>query len=499
MLSGPAVTEARPALAEGTRPLDPRIVEDLPYPSARRGWWLVSLFFLASVVATLDRGILALVVDPVRRDLAISEVQMSLLQGVAFASFYAVASIFCGLMADRVVRKYLLIGGIALWSLGTLGGGFVHDFAGMGVARLIVGFGEATLTPCAVSMISDAFPPGARGRPISVFLMGQAASGGLSILLTSFILGGAMRGRFDALGLARFAPWRDVFIVAGVVGFAAVALMLTMREPMRRGVVIEAGTGYGLREVARYLAMNAAVFLPFYLGVAICSIATYGAAAWTPTFLIRHFHLTPQSVGTLMGPVILPASLIGPLIGGVIVDKLSGGNSPVRKFTMLAVLPLTLLPAACVTFAPSAFAAVLLNASIAFFFAIFGTAFVTTAQELAPNNMRGVTVSLFNFNNTLIGQNLGPFMIAFGTERLFRDPARVGDSMFLVMTSSLCIASLCFVVAIPGIVRSFARGSPLSLVWRERGVRPAATVMDARSGGAAALPVPLGVSSLHRN
>ncbi len=472
--------------------LDLRVAEDPPYPSSARGWWLVALFFLASLVATLDRGILALVVDPVRHDLAISEVQMSLLQGFAFASFYAVASIVCGLMADRVVRKYLLLAGITLWSLGTLVGGFVHDFDGMAAARLIVGFGEATLTPCAVSMISDAFPSGARARPISVFLMGQAASGGLSILLTSYILAGAAHGRFDALGLAQFAAWRDVFILAGVLGFVAAALMLSMREPRRRGVMIGAVRGHALHDAARYLGANAAVFVPFYLGVAICSIATYGAAAWTPTFLIRHFHLTPQSVGTLMGPVILPASLIGPLIGGVVIDKLGGGDSPLRKFIMLAVLPLTLIPAACVTFAPSALAAVFLAASIAFFFAIFGTAFVTTAQELVPNNMRGVSVSLFNFNNTLIGQNLGPFLIAVGTERLFKDPARVGDSMFLVMLSSLCIASMCFVVAIRGIRGSFAGGSPLSMVWREEGMRHAVAISSVRTGGAASRPLPPG-------
>ncbi len=137
---------------------------DVRAPASAWAW--VLLLCLAQVVSTMDRGMLALVIDPVRADLGISELQVALLLGFAFALFYVCAGLPMGLLADRVNRRRLLIAGILVWSLATLAGGLAQDFGQMFASRLFVGVGEAVLAPCAVTLISDAFPAQSRGRPM---------------------------------------------------------------------------------------------------------------------------------------------------------------------------------------------------------------------------------------------------------------------------------------------------------------------------------------------
>ena len=167
------------------------------YPDRRRAWWLVIVLALAGVVSVIDRTLLSVVVDPVRGELGLSEVQIGLLQGLAFGLFYATVGVPLGLMVDRYSRRLMVICGVTLWSSATLASGFAESFGELFTARLLVGLGEAALSPAAISAIADLFPPRSRGRPVSVFLMGQAAASGLGISVASLIADAAAAGRED--------------------------------------------------------------------------------------------------------------------------------------------------------------------------------------------------------------------------------------------------------------------------------------------------------------
>jgi MFS family permease len=129
---------------------------------------------MATVLSYTDRQILSLLVDPIRHDLSISDTQIGLLIGTAFALVYGVAGLPLGWLADRLRRRDLIVAGILLWSCGTVCCGIAHDFPHFFAARLLVGIGEAVLTPASISMISDSFPAPKRGLATSVFLMGMA-------------------------------------------------------------------------------------------------------------------------------------------------------------------------------------------------------------------------------------------------------------------------------------------------------------------------------------
>ncbi|MEP6174417.1 MAG: MFS transporter, partial [Parasphingorhabdus sp.] len=173
----------------------------MTWPRTGTAWWMVSLLFLAGIFSVIDRAILNIVVDPVRLDLGITDVQIGLLQGLAFGVFYAFMGLPMGLLADRTSRKRLLVAGITIWSLATIASGYATSFGELFAARLMVGLGEAALGPCAISLIADMFPPEKRGRPISVYMMGQGLANGIAISVTGIIISVAIAGGFAAVPL----------------------------------------------------------------------------------------------------------------------------------------------------------------------------------------------------------------------------------------------------------------------------------------------------------
>lgn len=435
------------------------------YPYAGRAWAVIAILFLASLVSVLDRGILGLVVDPVRRDLGIGDLQISLLQGLSFGIFYAAVGLPIGLAADRTHRKWMITIGIAVWSLATMVGAFATSFGAMFAARLFVGLGEATLAPCAVSMIGDLFGPANRGRPLGVFIMGQALAGGLSIMITGLILAAAPRGTFDFIpGAAGLAPWRVTFLIAGLSGFVVVAMMLLVREPHRRGVVLAGRNGSGLALTARYLAANWRVFAPFYLGFAMAAMVAYGFLAWGAAMLMRQYGVSVAWVGSTMGLAGMIAGTIGAFTAGNLIDVLAQRGSPTAKLSLLSVLPLFALPATFATFAPTPFTAALLIANVVLVYPMIGTSMLAAIQQLVPNDMRGASVGLFGVTNTLLGSALGPLLIALVTEHLLADPKAVGRGMLIVGIPALIASVCCFRVALRALRRALASDGALRTV-----------------------------------
>jgi MFS family permease len=223
-----------------------RQLEAHAYPSRFAAWALVATLFFASILNTLDRSMLNFLVDPVRRSLDISDVQISLLQGLSYSVFYVSAGLLLGLIADRTSRIRLLMIGSFLWSAATVAGGLAPSFAWMFLARMMVGFGEATLGPCAMPLISDSFAPARRGRPLSLHLLGGSIASGLAAWAIGWVIQQAPRGTFAHIpGLAHAAPWRIAFVLAGALGAILVTALACQREPPRRGVAVNGSAHMG--------------------------------------------------------------------------------------------------------------------------------------------------------------------------------------------------------------------------------------------------------------
>ncbi len=424
---------------------------DAPYPSRAKAWWLVVIMFAASIVSVIDRGILTLVVDPVKHDLGISDVQISLLLGLAFGIFYAIAGVPLGLIADRFSRRKLLILGIAMWSTATFLGGLSASFGQLFAARLLVGLGEAALAPCAVSLIGDMFPPDRRGRPISIYLLGQSFAGGLSVMLTGAILSAVPAGTFAWItALDGLAAWRVAFLFAGLTGLPVILMLLAFSEPVRRGVRVR-GDSASLGSVLRYLGSNWILFVPFYAGMAMLVTMVYSIGAWGATYLMREFALAPIEVGRFQGSVGIVLGTLGAFLAGFIVDAVSRRARPGGKLLFLFCVCVAMIPGTLMVFMPTAATAILTLGCIAFFMPMIGTGMVTSVQEMVPSNMRGIGVSLFGLFNTITGQTLGPYLVAVLAARDAHGGARsLGLAMTTVCLPALLLAMLCYLLAYRG-------------------------------------------------
>ena len=419
------------------------------YPPLSVAWVSVLIFFLATVLAIMDRGLLALVTDSVRHDLGITDVQIALLQGLAFAVFYTTVGVPVGALADRVSRRRLLIGGMIVWSAATVGCGLALDFGGMFLARLGVGFGEAVLGPCVVTMIGDLFAPGRRGAPMAVYSLGYMVATGVGSLLSAYILEAAPRGAFDAVPiLAGLAPWRIAFVLVGGTGFAMALGVGSIREPPSRGVLLTGNTGFGFVRAARYLTAHHRAFLPFYGILATYALGVSNPGAWGAVLLIRQYGFDAAQAGKALGVAQIFAAFLGAAIASVMVDLVVHRYGTSSKIAFAAGLALLAWPSALAAGAPDRTLAVIMIAHATMVNAIFGTAMLSSITEMVPVDMRGICVALYAFVMLMIGATLGPLAVATLTQVTFHDPTSVGVSMALVGTvaflATFTLAWVCY-------------------------------------------------------
>lgn len=410
-----------------------------------QAWGTVSLLFLAAIISVIDRTILNVVVDSVKAELAVSDFQISLLQGIAFGLFYATMGVWLGLVADRTARRNLIIGGIALWSIATIGGGLAHGFGSLFLFRMLVGLGEAALSPAAISLIADLFPEGKRGRPIGVFLMGQALAQGISISLTGALLGAAARGDLSHIPfIADLSAWRVVFVLCGAAGLFVSAAFLLTREPVRERRTDSINLLAQAKQAYAYFRRERGQYLGIYFGFAIFFLGAYGAGVWQIAMISRKFAISAAEVAAIFGPLAIGFGLAGPLVGGVIVDTIVKRKGTAGLPWLLTATPVLLLPSAMAVLAPTPVLATMLCATQSGLAAIIGSATLAYLQSSVPAEMRGISVSLTGLVNTLVGSAVGPALVALMTDKLFGDPAMVGWSIFWVAVPAYLLSALLY-------------------------------------------------------
>jgi MFS family permease len=210
-----------------------------PWPSASMAQAFVLVMLVAATFSFVHRYVPSVLVDPIKLEMGISDVQFSLLQGTAFAVLYGAASLVCGLLADRVHRRNLVVLGVAVWTVGTIIFGLSTSFTGLLASRAMVGLGEAVLGPASISMLCDFFRPERRGRAIAVSLFGATLGSALAFAGGGHMLEAASAGQYAGLPwVSDLSPWRQVVVLMGVSGFLLVPAILAFPEPPRRVLVV---------------------------------------------------------------------------------------------------------------------------------------------------------------------------------------------------------------------------------------------------------------------
>ena len=396
-------------------------------------WFAVVILLVAYGVSFLDRQILTLLVQPIKADLNISDTQMGVLQGPAFALFYVTMGLPLGWLADRVHRVRLIASAIGFWSLMTIAAGFSSDYWQLVIARFGVGMGEAALVPAAVSLLSDFFKPERRALPISIFTCGLALGSGLALVLGGAFIAFAQQGvsQFPIIGplLASHAPWQVVFILAGLSGLPVAASVLLLVEP--RATQIEVPPS--LQVAWSHLVSLRKFFLPMLLSMGGLFVLTNSLSAWLPSVFIRDHGWGAVQTGYSLGLIIMISALFGNISGGIFATALQfkGVRDAVLRTMIYGAV--VMIPAAVVTvLLPSsgwALAAVgLLYFSIAFTFGIASLAFV----EVTPPRLRGQVVSLYLLVGNLLGLMLGPTSVGVLIDTGITQLTSVGGALAIV-------------------------------------------------------------------
>ncbi len=418
------------------------------YPRPAYAWYVVGVLLIVGITSYLDRYIVSLLVEPIKADLGLSDTQVSLLQGTAFAVFFVAFSLPCGALVDRVSRRTILAIGIALWSVMTAAGGLADNFWELFLSRAGVGIGEACLAPAAFSLIADYFPPVRRGKAMSIYNMANYLGGGSSLLIGGLVLG--MLGGVGVASLPTIGPiasWKATFIIVGLPGLLLSLLMLTVREPARQGsrVSSEQGTAEGFLE---HMRSAPKVYVAVHFVSAMTAFTGFAVASWSPSYFIRTFGLTPSEAGLMVGPVAALCGMTGCILSGICSDWAVAKGRVGGRF----LLPLIWWPAAfagltLMVTAPNEHRA-LIGIGLFMVGSGFGLASVVpTIHDITPAQFRGRATSLHFVLAGLLALGSAATLVALVNDYLFADPAALGKSMLVVLVPvivagfAVCLAS----------------------------------------------------------
>jgi MFS family permease len=411
-----------------------------PEHEARRA---VLVLMVAYIFSYIDRQILAMLVGPIKADLGVTDFELSLLNGLAFAVCFTVLGVWpVGQWADRGNRRNLAAAGVFLWSLMTAVCGRVTSYAGLFVARVGVGVGEATLAPAAYSMIADYVPPARRGRALGLFSMGIYLGIGVAIMVTGLVVqavGSMPVMHWPVIGEVR--GWQVAFLILGPPGMLVSLWLLTVREPARREVAA-ATTGVRYADVWRRIREHAGFYANLIFGVSMLTLTFNAVAFWIPAHLLRVHELSPLQVAFSYGPIMFVAGSLGILAGGVLADRWRSAGRADAELQVVLYGALALGPLVIAAFQlRDATLAIALLAPLLFVTSFpFGAA-SAALQMVTPNRFRARTSAIYLLVINLLGIGLGSSAASFVSDVVLQDEQRIGDGVTAVAAVAAPLAA----------------------------------------------------------
>nr|WP_275950719.1 MFS transporter [Croceibacterium selenioxidans] len=401
--------------------------------------------------AQLNNGVMSLLVEPVKRDLQLTDMEMSYLLGFSVSLFYVLIGIPAARLVDRNNRKTLMAVSVSVWSLAVAACGVAQNFWHFFAARFGIGAGESISGPLSYSLMADYFPPEKLPRAIAIYNVGFQGGTAASLLLGALfihLMAGIPPIEVPLLGTLR--DWQVVFILTGLSGIPVLLLVATIREPKRRGLSIEAVMGIKprgatLREVLRYLARNWRLYGPMFVGLCFTAMHMFGTAAWSAAFYTRTYGWDPATIGIYTGLLSL-ALAVPALFGAVWLNDLfrkwgyADANMRVLAIGFTASAPFMI----AAPLMPSPWWALAMNGIGAALMLMAAPSLNSALQVVTPNEMRGQITALYLFTMTAVGGGLGPTYFAFLTQHVWGDEMLLRYAIATSAAISFPIASLIY-------------------------------------------------------
>ncbi|MEZ5514748.1 MAG: MFS transporter [Steroidobacteraceae bacterium] len=424
-----------------------------PYPRPAYAWFVVAVMLAAYILSFIDRDILSLLIGELQRDLSLNDKDIGWLLGAPFALFYATCGIFIAWLADRGSRKWVIAGGVTLWSIATVACGFASNYTELFTARIGVAVGEAALTPPVLSLLRDYFPPERIGRAIGLYTAGVSSGAGIANIIGGSVLPTLVATGAVTVPLAGvLEPWQLMFVVVGLPGLlVALLIATTVREPVRRDAGTAAGQPVSIPTTLRHLREHAKVFVPLFVGLAGIAIMGYGVNYWVPEFFRRTYALDTETYGFFIrwrGVLLVIFGMLGVIGGGWLCDvlrrKYADGYLRVAligyAFLIVGYTLLPLMPT------PELALAMVIPATLGG--AIPTAAGAAAVISIAPANMRAQVTAVYYFTLNLIGFAIGPIAVAWLTEDIFQDENMLRYSLAIVAFVAAAVGAALIMVAV---------------------------------------------------
>ena len=402
------------------------------WPNRRYAWFVVIILMILYIFSFVDRMIIELLVAPIKADLDLTDTHIGLLHGLAFALFYTFMGIFIARLADNWNRVKLIAIGVLLWGIATAACGLAGSFATLFLARMLVGVGEASLSPAAYSLISDYFPAERRATAMSVYTSGIYFGVGAALIFGGIVIGiVSVAGGMELPLVGWVQPWQAVFFAVGLPGVLFFFIVrLFIREPERREVSAVPPTFSAFRS---YFMARRRLYLGHYIGFAFNVLYSYTFSAWTPAVLTRNFALTSAEAGVMLGLVILICAPSGIMVGSALSRRFGQrfGKGAALHVGVLAAL-FGIIPAVMFPLAPNVWSALALMGITQFTISLpFGVA-PAALHEVTPNQFRGQVIAYYLFFINIIGLGTGPTLAGLITDYGFRDENAIGYSLLVM-------------------------------------------------------------------
>lgn len=420
------------------------------YPPAAIGWYTTVLLALLYWLSILDRTIISLMVDPIKADLGISDVQFGMLHGLAFAITFSVFGLFAGTLADRFSRRVIIFFSVSIWSISTALCGAAHNFWQLLSARIGVGAGEAGLHPCGTSMISDLFPPQKQTLALAVYALGASAGSGCALLFGGMLIDMVSAAdEFHLPLVGQVSAWQAVFYIVGVPGIAIAFLSFSMPEPKRLGVrktragqSIITGALNNYKDLFAFIGQRKRFFTLHFVGFGFASICMVSGSAWYPAHLGRTFGLSATEIGLILGVAMVVTGFLGKTVSGYLIDKLYARGYKDAQMRYYGTSMLLAAPAgigACLTSNLTVF--VVLICVFLILIVPFTAAYIASLNLVTPNELRGTTIAFYSSTVGLVTMSLGPVSVAAASDYLFGGNA-IGEGLALVMAIACPLGAL---------------------------------------------------------
>ncbi len=426
-------------------------ISEPPYPSRTVAWYATGVFAFLYWLSILDRFVISLLVDPIKNDLGITDMQFGLLHGTAFMIAFAVFGLMAGSLADRFNRRWIIFYCVTIWSLASAACGMAQNFWQLLVARLGVGVGEAGLNPAATSMIADLFPRERLTTAMAVFAMGSTIGSGCAYLLGGKIVDWVANMSSIVIPVVgKIHAWQAVFYIVGIPGAFLSLLIFTVPEPIRRGVRIEQARASFLQNalgaytnLLKFIRSRGRFFFFHYAGFGLAMVVVVGAGTWYPAHMARTFGWSAGEIGLSLGLALAIPGMLGNFISGYCVDAMYRRGYRDAQMRWYAGCLITSIPIGIVALLSNDPWIYIGGLSL---FIMIVSALPTCAGAalnlITPNELRGTGYAFFALVTGTLGAGLGPVFIAAVSDHVFGGGTSIGRAIAALIAVCFPIAAL---------------------------------------------------------